>query len=79
MNFAGLEDHIHETEAPAVLPQVQFKDQSVGVRSVQYLGEVPPSIPRIMASRASSRLVSIPLTPPLHSSLRATLFESFEF
>ncbi|KAF8490774.1 hypothetical protein F5888DRAFT_1866659 [Russula emetica] len=66
----GLADYIHEKEAPAVLPPVQFKDQSVGGKSVVSRlspREAPPPIPPTVTGKASPRLVPIPLTPPPHS------------
>ena len=59
----GLADYMHEKEAPAVLPPVQFKDQSVGGDSVISPRE---AIPPTVTGKASPRLVPIPLTPPPH-------------
>src|SRR6266849_2146664 len=62
----GLADHIQKKEAPAVLPPIQFKDQSVGGRSiVSWLS--PCGAPPTVTGKASPRLVPIPLTPPSHS------------
>ena len=63
----GLADYIHEKEAPAVLPPVQFKDQSAGGGSV--VSQLSPRlpIPVTVTGKASPRLVPIPLTPPPHS------------
>jgi hypothetical protein len=63
-----LADYIHEKEAPAVLPPIQFKDQSVGGSVVSRLSprEAPPPIPLPVTGKASPRFVPIPLTPPPH-------------
>ena len=75
----GLADYIHDKEAPAVLPPVQFKDQSVGGRSVVSRlspREAPPPIPQALTGKPSPRLVPIPLTPPPHSPRSPTSLSS---
>ncbi|KAI9513417.1 hypothetical protein F5148DRAFT_4214 [Russula earlei] len=68
----NLADYLHEKEGPAPLPPIQLKDRSVGGSSVVSLREPrdapdyplqPPTVP----SKASPRLVPIPLTPPPRS------------
>ena len=54
--LCSVADYIHDKDAPAVLPPVQFKDQSVGGRSV--VSRVspreapPPNPPTVTARRA---------------------------
>ncbi len=64
--LCSLADHIQEKEAPAVLPPIQFKDQSVDGRSV--VSRLSPcEVPSTVTSKVSPWLIHILLTPPSHS------------
>src|SRR5260370_38587952 len=63
-----LADYIHEKEAPAFLPPVQHRDQSVGGSVVSRLSpREAPAIPPTVTGSSIPRRVPIPLTPPPHS------------